>query len=110
MGCRAEGPAACAHLPTAPPPHPPHPRTPAPPPQPPPTHAPGSGGVGPVWHGRVGDGATLTLDVAPVAAQRGGAARNHVYNAFHTSLPKQKNLGRAAQRAAAAAGGRRARK
>jgi hypothetical protein len=68
--------------------------------------AAGSGGVGPVWHGRVGDGATLTLDVAPVAAQRGGATRNPVFQAFHIPAPRQQNIGRAAQQAAAAAGGR----
>ncbi len=58
-----------------------------------------------MWHGRVGDGATLTLDVAPVAAQRGGSEGNPVYTAFHCPAPaKQHNNGRVAQRAAAAHG------
>ncbi len=68
--------------------------------------AAGSGGVGPVWHGRVGDGATLTLDVAPVAARRGGATHNHVFQAFHDPVPRQRNIGRSAQQAAAVASGR----
>jgi hypothetical protein len=40
-------------------------------------------------------------------ARRGGSARNHVYQAFHTTAPaNQHNIGRSAQQAAAAAGGR----
>ncbi len=66
--------------------------------------AAGSGGVGPVWHGCVGDGATLTLDVAPAAAQRGGAAHNPVYAAFNPAPAKQHNIGRVARQAAAVAG------
>jgi hypothetical protein len=54
--------------------------------------AAGSRGVGPVFHGRIGDGATLTLDVAPAAARRGGAASNRVYKAFHDDTKKSLGL------------------
>jgi hypothetical protein len=49
--------------------------------------------------------ATLTLDVAPTAAQRGGAAHNPVYAAFNCPAPaKQHNIGRVARQASAVAG------
>jgi hypothetical protein len=68
----------------------------------------GSGGVGPVFHGREGDGATLTLDMA-VAVRgptgRGNANSNPVYKAFHGDGAGrgQRNVGHAAR--AAAVGG-----
>jgi hypothetical protein len=68
----------------------------------------GSGGVGTVFHGREGDGATLTLDMAVAIvgpAGRGGAESSRVYGAFHGKgagkVPP--NSGRAAQTAGVAA-------
>jgi hypothetical protein len=66
--------------------------------------AAGSRGVGPVFHGRIGDGATLTLDVAPAVVRRGGAASNKVYKAFHSK--NTKNIGRTERREVQAATGR----
>ncbi len=62
----------------------------------------GSGGAGPVYHGREGDGATLTLDMVVALrgrAGRGGAETNMVYKAFHGKVGGRKNVGRAAQTA-----------
>jgi hypothetical protein len=69
----------------------------------------GSGGVGPVYHGREGDGATLTLVAVRGPAGRGGASANKVFKAFHgfvEGAARRTNAGAAAQ-AAQAAGMRR---
>jgi hypothetical protein len=71
----------------------------------------GSGGVGPVYHGREGDGATLALDMAVALrgpAGRGGASANKVYNAFHgAGVGEARPNAGAVEQAARAAGARR---
>jgi hypothetical protein len=67
----------------------------------------GSGGGGPVFHGREGDGATLTLDMAVAVrgpAGRGAARTDPVYKAFHGKGAGKgpRNVGLAAQAAAVA--------